>query len=409
MPRNGGFRFARPTLQSYDERKRKRNAGRRVLALAKGSFRPQRLSVRPGFLGLGRSARSSTPAPTGGRRFCAAPRALPAPACPSPVWHLTLRWLCLTTSTSDISCPKRATVAQKVLSAAIVVLVVIGLQHIAEAAAYRNETLKETVSMALIKNVIINDVAENPDICCSAFNLFRLPQGDRALNCCEIFGHGVRRNNVSHYNSDIINRIRDNFPNRNSSSDLHNNAGRFPVVAELDFCHRPIAGSQILCIENFTIPSACCVDAIKKIVVDFDVEPCAVGGYGSVGGLFGGRSTVSRDLQLVLGFFSLPVGNLSRESELMPRLSGLNGSDLATASNLALARFVKRNSGNPQSDSRESQNYREGSDNAFVVSFEEMSKADYERRKGALENGTVFIAILTGAGAIWWWMACFKR
>ena len=39
----------------------------------------------------------------------------------------------------------------------------------------------------------------------------------------------------------------------------------------------------------------------------------------------------------------------------------------------------------------------------------EMTKGDYQQRKRALEDGTVFIAILTGAGVIWWWVACFKR
>jgi hypothetical protein len=50
-----------------------------------------RLSVRPCFLRLGRSVWSAKPAPTGGRRPRAAPRALPAPACPSPAMHLARR------------------------------------------------------------------------------------------------------------------------------------------------------------------------------------------------------------------------------------------------------------------------------------------------------------------------------
>ncbi len=45
----------------------------------------QRLCFRPGFLGRGRSVRSAKPAPTGERRPSAVTRALPAPACPSPV------------------------------------------------------------------------------------------------------------------------------------------------------------------------------------------------------------------------------------------------------------------------------------------------------------------------------------
>ena len=61
-----------------------------------GDFRHPRLSLRPRFLGLGRSARSYTAAPTGGRRPCAFPRALPAPekTCPSPAKHLAHRSLC---------------------------------------------------------------------------------------------------------------------------------------------------------------------------------------------------------------------------------------------------------------------------------------------------------------------------
>ncbi len=43
-----------------------------------------RLSVRPCFLRLGRSIRSCTAAPTGGRRPRASPRALPAPSCLRP-------------------------------------------------------------------------------------------------------------------------------------------------------------------------------------------------------------------------------------------------------------------------------------------------------------------------------------
>ncbi len=61
-------------------------ASRRSTAvLAKGTARRPRLSVRPCFLGLGRSVRSCTAAPTGGRRPCAAPRALPAPEKQEPV------------------------------------------------------------------------------------------------------------------------------------------------------------------------------------------------------------------------------------------------------------------------------------------------------------------------------------
>ena len=41
-----------------------------------------------------RSARSGTAAPTGGRRPCAIPRALPAPSCAPSCEHLTCRSLC---------------------------------------------------------------------------------------------------------------------------------------------------------------------------------------------------------------------------------------------------------------------------------------------------------------------------
>ena len=60
----------------------------RLSAFHRGSrqrdYSSQRLGVRPCFLGLSRSARSGTAAPTGGRRPHAAPRVLPAPSCPSP-------------------------------------------------------------------------------------------------------------------------------------------------------------------------------------------------------------------------------------------------------------------------------------------------------------------------------------
>ena len=61
-----------------------RPAGRaRLPAFHRGSCQRDcpspRLSVRPCFLGLGRSARSCRHRPTGGERSSAAPRALPAP------------------------------------------------------------------------------------------------------------------------------------------------------------------------------------------------------------------------------------------------------------------------------------------------------------------------------------------
>ncbi len=57
---------------------------RSTLRLLPSGRWPLGRNSRPGFLGRGRSARSCKPAPTGGRRPCAAKRALPAPACPSP-------------------------------------------------------------------------------------------------------------------------------------------------------------------------------------------------------------------------------------------------------------------------------------------------------------------------------------
>ncbi len=67
---------------------RPKDGGARLSAFHRGSrwaVATSQLSSRPGFLGLGRSARSCKPAPTGGRRPCAVTRALAAPACPSPV------------------------------------------------------------------------------------------------------------------------------------------------------------------------------------------------------------------------------------------------------------------------------------------------------------------------------------
>jgi hypothetical protein len=64
--------------------------------------------------------------------------------------------------------------------------------------------------------------------------------------------------------------------------------------------------------------------------------------------------------------------------------------------------------GKPQEDCRYSDNDSKGCDNTLVVNFKEMTKSEYQQRKRALEDGTVFIAVLAGAGVIWWWVACFK-
>ena len=71
-------------------RARQRSFGSaRLSAFHRGSrprdYSSQRLSVRPCFLGLGRSVWSCTAASTGRRRPCAAPRALPAPEKQRPV------------------------------------------------------------------------------------------------------------------------------------------------------------------------------------------------------------------------------------------------------------------------------------------------------------------------------------
>ncbi len=80
-----GFGTAR--AQNEQPRKARRGAAcrRSTQRLLPGGLSSQRLCSRPGFLGLGKSARSCKPAPAGGRRPCAAVRALPAPGLPSPV------------------------------------------------------------------------------------------------------------------------------------------------------------------------------------------------------------------------------------------------------------------------------------------------------------------------------------
>ena len=102
--------FPSPTASKRKRKKRKKEAERRqaqvcnlrtfraaralqsahacrrsAAVLAKGTAGRPRLSVRPCFRRLGRSVRSCKPAPTGGRRPRASPRALPAPTCHRPV------------------------------------------------------------------------------------------------------------------------------------------------------------------------------------------------------------------------------------------------------------------------------------------------------------------------------------
>jgi hypothetical protein len=67
---------------------------RSTAALAKGTVGRPRLSSRPCFLRRGRSVRSCTAAPTGGRRPRASPRALPAASLSQSSEHLAHRSLC---------------------------------------------------------------------------------------------------------------------------------------------------------------------------------------------------------------------------------------------------------------------------------------------------------------------------
>ena len=61
------------------------------LRLSPEGLSSQRLSFRPCFLGLGRSARSCTAAPTGGRRPCAVATGVTRPEKPVPVQRRTSR------------------------------------------------------------------------------------------------------------------------------------------------------------------------------------------------------------------------------------------------------------------------------------------------------------------------------
>ena len=118
---------------------------------------------------------------------------------------------------------------------------------------------------------------------------------------------------------------------------------------------------------------------------------------------------VACNLKLGLNFFSLSVSGFLSEFKLLPRQPSLHCRNLAAGSNLTFAGLVKADSGQPKPDCRNGQDDSECGDDAFVVSFKESSDISYQRDKRAVENGTVFIAILAGAGAIWWWMACHKR
>ena len=116
--RSVGFAFAQPTLQAErKDEKRKQNAGRRrlptsataVAALPPGGrstpsgvplrlsprrLSSPRLSVRPCFLGRGRSVRSSTAAQPGAeilRSSTGVTRAGKTTPCPSPAKHLARR------------------------------------------------------------------------------------------------------------------------------------------------------------------------------------------------------------------------------------------------------------------------------------------------------------------------------
>ncbi len=84
VPRCRARRCPRPTLPAHGGAGRGQLASRRSTHGSRWVVVTSQLSFRPGFLGLGGSARSAMLAPTGGRRPSAVTRALSAPACPSP-------------------------------------------------------------------------------------------------------------------------------------------------------------------------------------------------------------------------------------------------------------------------------------------------------------------------------------
>ena len=140
-----------------------------------------------------------------------------------------------------------------------------------------------------------------------------------------------------------------------------------------------------------------------------DIQTRALSSDGGIGGFLGGGGTISCDLQLIPNFASLPVSDLFGKFKLLASLTGLISSDLTAGSDLSLSGPIEIGSSSPKPDCGERQNGGEGSDNAFVMVTDKIADANYQRNKRALQDGTVFIAILTGAGAIWWWMACLKR
>jgi hypothetical protein len=122
----------------------------------------------------------------------------------------------------------------------------------------------------------------------------------------------------------------------------------------------------------------------------------------------GELNVFARESELFVNFERLPIGGLFGKLKLLTTLEGLDSGNLPTALNLLFAGRIETDSGIPESDCRKRQNGRESSDDALVVVADKITCADYQRNKRALQSGTVFIAILTVAGAIWR-MAGFKR
>lgn len=75
--------------------------------------------------------------------------------------------------------------------------------------------------------------------------------------------------------------------------------------------------------------------------------------------------------------------------------------------NLKLAAINSPNCSSEIGDSERGSS-RDRGENGLVVNVNESADGQYQRNKRAVEDGTVFIAILACAGAIVWWVTCFK-